>query len=245
MAPDIVKAMNDHGIPYQVVGEETFFRHEPISTVIDILRMTVMQSNTVLLQKLNEKKIDGFAETSLLEIAENTQLHSAEQYIRGIIATYLPDIMVTHKDDVDRLLALSAPHGTDISSFLSFLQLGSGADTYSKSAEQVALMTLHAAKGLEFSYVFIVGCEDGLLPYTLFAKGDSDPEEERRLLYVGMTRAKRMLFLSHAKKRNLYGRAFTLPISPFLDSIKEELVKRAKTEKRERYVKDKQLSLFS
>ena len=245
MAPDIVKAMNDHGIPFQVVGEEPFFRHEPISTVIDILRMIVMPSNTIPFQKLSEKKIDGFNETSLLEIRENTQLHSAEQYIREIIATYLPDIMVTHKDDVDRLLALSTPYRTDISSFLSFLQLGSGVDTYSKSAEQVALMTLHAAKGLEFSYVFIIGCEDGLLPYTLFTKGDSDPEEERRLLYVGMTRAKRMLSLSHAKKRNLYGRTFTLPISPFLGSIKEELVKRAKTEKRERYVKDRQLSLFS
>jgi len=123
--------------------------------------------------------------------------------------------------------------------------LGSGADTYSKSAEQVALMTLHAAKGLEFSYVFIVGCEDGLLPYTLFTKGDSDPEEERRLLYVGMTRAKRMLFLSHAKKRNLYGRVFTLPISPFLGSIKEELIKRGELKKGKKKAKDKQLSLFS
>ncbi|MBW1714607.1 MAG: UvrD-helicase domain-containing protein [Deltaproteobacteria bacterium] len=245
MAPDIVKAMNDHGIPYQVVGEEPFFRHEPISTVIDILRMTVMPLNTVLLQKLNEKKIGGFNETSLSEIRENTQLHSAGQYIRKIIATYLPDIMVTHKDDIDRLAALSTPYGTDISSFLSFLQLGSGADTYSKSAEQVALMTLHAAKGLEFSYVFIVGCEDGLLPYTLFTRGDSDPEEEKRLLYVGMTRAKRMLFLSHAKKRNLYGRAFALHISPFLGNIKEELIKRGELKKGKRKAKDRQLPLFS
>jgi len=60
-----------------------------------------------------------------------------------------------------------------------------------------------------------------------------------------MTRAKRMLFLTHAKKRNLYGRVFTLPISPFLGNIKEELIKRGELRKGKKKAKDKQLSLFS
>ncbi len=106
-------------------------------------------------------------------------------------------------------------------------------------------MTIHAAKGLEFSYVFIIGCEDGLLPYTIFTKHGCDIEEERRLLYVGMTRAKKMLFLTHARKRNLYGNLLSLPVSPFLDSIKEELVRRERLEMGKKRVKDSQLSLFS
>ena len=106
-------------------------------------------------------------------------------------------------------------------------------------------MSIHAAKGLEFPYVFIIGCEGGLLPYTLFVKDDSDIDEERRLLYVGMTRAKRALFLSHAKTRNLFGSSLSLPISPFLSDIKDELVKRGKVEKGKKRVRDNQLSLFS
>jgi len=245
MAPEIVKAMNDHGIPYQVVGEEPFFRQEPVSTVVEILRLLVMPSNTLLFQKLNEKRIGGFTAGSLEELREKTKSYPAERCITEVVATYFPELMVSHKDEIERLVALSSPYGTDKTSFLSWLQLGSGVDTYRKSAEQVALMTMHAAKGLEFPYVFIVGCEEGILPYTLFSGEDFDREEERRLLYVGMTRAKKMLFLSHAKKRNLYGRSFALPVSAFLDAIREELVRREKTEGVKRAVKDRQLKLFS
>jgi len=245
MAPDIIKAMNDHGIPYQVVGEEPFYRQEPITTVTDLLRLMVVPSNEVLHKRLAEKGIKGLRESSLAEARKTGTVRSIEDYIRDIVVAYAPEIMASHRDDIDRLISLATPFGSDIVSFLSFLQLGSGVDTYRTSVEQVTLMTLHAAKGLEFSYVFIVGCEDGLLPYALFGKHDIETEEERRLLYVGMTRAKKMLFLSHAKKRNLFGRSFALPISPFLRSIKEDLVKRAKTEMGERRVKDRQLSLFS
>jgi DNA helicase-2/ATP-dependent DNA helicase PcrA len=245
MAPDIVKAMNDHGIPYQVVGEEPFYRQEPITTLIDLLRLMIVRSNEVLYKRLAEKGINGLRESSLAEARKTGTVLPIEDYIRDIVLAYLPEIMASHRDDIDRLISLAAPFGSDIVSFLSFLQLGSGVDTYRTWVEQVTLMTLHAAKGLEFSYVFIVGCEDGLLPYALFGKHDIEIEEERRLLYVGMTRAKKMLFLSHAKKRNLFGRSFALPISPFLRSIKEDLVKRAKTEMGEKRAKDRQLSLFS
>ena len=245
MAPDIIKAMNDHGIPFQLVGEEPFFKQEPVSTIIDILRLITMPSNNLLIQRLKEKQVKGLSESALLEIKRNTNIQSIEEYIREIITLFLPDIIVSHKDAIERLLSLSKEYGPDLSSFLSLLQLGSPADTYNRLTEQVALMTIHAAKGLEFSHVFIIGCEDSLLPYTLFTKNASDIEEERKLLYVGMTRAKRALFLSHAKKRNLFGNWLNLPISPFLNNIKEELIKRGKLEKGKKKVKDKQLSLFS
>jgi DNA helicase-2/ATP-dependent DNA helicase PcrA len=152
--------------------------------------------------------------------------------------------MDEHRDSVERLLSLAGEYGTKISSFLSFLQLGSPADTYRSAAEQVALMTMHASKGLEFRYVFIIGCEDGIVPYTLFEKGEADIEEERRLLYVAMTRAKKALFLSHARNRNLFGMNLSLPISPFLAEIKDELIKRGAAEKRMKKPRDSQLSLF-
>lgn len=245
MAPDIIKALNDHGIPYQLVGEEPFFKQEPVNTVIEILRLIAMPPNSVLIQRLKEKQVQGLSESALLKIKRNTAIQSIEEYVSEIITLFLPDIVVSHQDAIERLLSLSKEYGADLTSFLSLLQLGSSSDTYNPSTEQVALMTIHAAKGLEFSHVFIVGCEDGILPYTLFSKNASDIEEERRLLYVGMTRAKRSLFLSHAKKRSLYGNPLHLPVSPFLKNIKEELIKRGKLEKGKKKKQDKQLSLFS
>ncbi len=245
MAPDIVKAMDDHGIPYQLVGEEPFFRHEPINTLIDILRLITMPSNEVLLQRLKQRRVKGLSEASILEIKGNKNLHSIGEYVRETVKIYMPDIMDSHKESLERLLSLSNEYGPDLASFLSSIQLGSAVDAYNTSKEQVALMTIHAAKGMEFSYVFIIGCEDGLLPYTIFKTHGSDTEEERRLLYVGMTRAKQMLFLTHARRRNLFGNRLDLPVSPFLVSIKEELIERGKLKKGKKKAKGDQLSLFS
>ncbi len=88
--------------------------------------------------------------------------------------------------------------------------------------ERVVLMTLHASKGLEFDCVFICGCEETLLPLG-FQGIESDPQEERRLLYVGMTRAKRQLYLVSAERRMLYGKTFENSPSPFLADIEEKL----------------------
>ncbi len=90
------------------------------------------------------------------------------------------------------------------------------------NVEKVSLMSLHAAKGLEFSIVFIIGCEDHLLPLDLIGmKGEA--KEERRLFYVGMTRAKEHLFLTHAKRRQLFGQTLIQNPSPYLADIAEEL----------------------
>ena len=97
------------------------------------------------------------------------------------------------------------------------------ADAFDPRADVVALMTLHAAKGLEFKVVFVVGCEEGLLPFTL-TRNDADIEEERRLFYVGMTRAKDELILLHARDRSLYGQKLSGTPSSFLGEIPQELV---------------------
>ncbi len=89
-------------------------------------------------------------------------------------------------------------------------------------AERVTLMTLHAAKGLEFDAVFIIGCEEGIIPLAL-DRMTGDPEEERRVFYVGMTRAKRRLYLVSAERRMLYGERRQFPVSRFLADIEEGL----------------------
>ena len=89
----------------------------------------------------------------------------------------------------------------------------------------MSLLTLHAAKGLEFAVVFIVGLEDGLLPLHWGEPDDAAMAEERRLFYVGMTRAKDRLILSRARQRHWRGRTQMLEPSPFLRDIENELVK--------------------
>lgn len=113
--------------------------------------------------------------------------------------------------------------------------------------EAVTLMTLHRSKGLEFPVVFIAGCEEGLLPFRREGESLSEEgmEEERRLFYVGMTRAKNRLFLSHARKRALFGKIREARPSPFLRDIEEELrVLREREAARKTPPKPRQGTLF-
>jgi DNA helicase II / ATP-dependent DNA helicase PcrA len=113
-------------------------------------------------------------------------------------------------------------YGTALGPFLENMLLQSEADAYDPRADRVTLMSLHASKGLEFPVVFVVGCEEGLLPYTLTQK-PVDLSEERRLFYVGMTRAQQKLILTHARSRFLFGQQLELPVSPFVDDIEAAL----------------------
>ena len=110
--------------------------------------------------------------------------------------------------------------------FLQEVALVSEVDDLDEGADAIKLMTLHAAKGLEFPCVFLAGVEDELLPHSRALVDDPDggEEEERRLFYVGVTRARERLFLSHATVRNFYGAERWQRPSPFLDEIPPELV---------------------
>ncbi|MDP7115080.1 MAG: UvrD-helicase domain-containing protein, partial [Myxococcota bacterium] len=118
---------------------------------------------------------------------------------------------------VGMLDPLAEAAGADLARFLDDLAMGAESDTWDPRAQRISLLTLHAAKGLEFRVVFIVGCEQGLLP---LAFGDHvDPSavvEERRLFYVGMTRTIQQLYLCHARKRRVRGRIRERQPSPFL-----------------------------
>jgi DNA helicase-2/ATP-dependent DNA helicase PcrA len=106
-----------------------------------------------------------------------------------------------------------------IAGFLQETALLSDVDTYDASADRLTLMTLHAAKGLEFDAVFMAGMEEGLLPHARSLDTDAEIEEERRLCYVGMTRARRQLVLSHAARRATFGQWAPTQPSRFLAEL--------------------------
>ena len=111
-----------------------------------------------------------------------------------------------------------------LESFLDKVSLVTDVDLYEDKRNRVSLMTLHCAKGLEFPFVFIVGIEEGLLPH--YRRGDEieDLEEERRLCYVGITRAKERVFLSRAEKRSTFGVGRANFPSRFLEELPMELI---------------------
>jgi len=143
------------------------------------------------------------------------------------------------------LCCLARRHEDNLQQFLSELALGVDVDLWDPRADRVALLTLHAAKGLEFPVVFIVGCEDGLIPLRWGRPAESDLAEERRLLFVGMTSAQKRLFLTHARKRLWQGKTRTCPISPFLRDIREQLLSRHRHRlSRRRALQRQQQTLF-
>ncbi|RMD97725.1 MAG: hypothetical protein D6814_08940, partial [Calditrichaeota bacterium] len=151
------------------------------------------------------------------------------------------------KESWQRLVRMSRLHQS-VKEFLDYLMLQSENDGYQKDGEKVSLLTLHAAKGLEFPVVFIIGCEEGVLPYEREGMV-SDLEEERRLFYVGMTRAQETLYLLRSKKRSLFGKFHQTRPSRFLADIEESLKYYETSRKKAAAKKDKkpvnQLDLFS
>ena len=152
---------------------------------------------------------------------------------------------------IEQLLRLAGPYGDRLGEFLQAMLLRTETDAYDPRADRVTLMTLHASKGLEFPVVFMVGCEEGLLPYV--PKGErpgraegADLDEERRLFYVGMTRAEQKLVLCHARRRMLFGQSMENRVSRFVDDIEAALKVLKEMEARRREPKDEpgQLALF-
>ena len=127
----------------------------------------------------------------------------------------------------DVLAPLAARCDTDLDRFLDELALGAEVDTWDPRADRVSLLTLHASKGLEFPVVFIVGCDDGLLPLRPWHGAEVDYAEERRLLFVGMTRATTRLVMLSAAQRPIRGTLTACTPSPFLSSVDPALLDRA------------------
>jgi DNA helicase-2/ATP-dependent DNA helicase PcrA len=163
------------------------------------------------------------------------QFEAAKNTVTGIIQLLLEEVglekfhgnTAAHAELWKSLLNIARPYENRVSQFLNQLLLQHETDNYDARAERITLMTLHAAKGLEFPIVFIVGCEENLIP---FLKKDASLDgleqalaEERRLLYVGMTRAQQRLYLLHSHQRLIFGHLQSSKPSRFLDDIEDAL----------------------
>ncbi|MCX6235400.1 MAG: UvrD-helicase domain-containing protein [Bacteroidetes bacterium] len=239
----IEKAFHDHSIPYCTFQEIPFFKTEPVTTIIDLLRLSQNPDNLLLIMKLkNNPAIKMIHPNALQELIHGNSIVESVEFLRDYC---FKDQLKESKDAIRQFQEMIMRFGDDIEGLLRFILLGNPIDTFNPGTEQVRLMTIHAAKGLEFKCVFIAGCEDGLIPYSLFSGHEANTEEERRLLYVGMTRAMKYLWITHARKRFLMGREYQLRRSPFLDHIEKELLEISKAEVRKDARKeDRQLDLF-
>lgn len=239
-AEPLKKAFEDHSIPYRVIDTNPVFRNGKAASIIEAIRAVLYKENKFIIGHIQNR---FNIEASDLKLSkELIYSRPVVDTIKALLDSYAPEI----KDSIEikELIVAAEDFGDDIEKFLKFISLGNRSDLYNPKAENVSLMTLHASKGLEFECVFIVGCEDGLLPFTLMPGRESDIDEEKRLLYVGMTRAKRYLFLSHSDNRFIYGTNLEMRRSPFIDQIELELLERPEIELKPKRKKDNQLKLF-
>ena len=180
-----------------------------------------------LQDSLENKTLDEFA-SDVIEIT-------------GYKAMLEADAAKGHEDAADRLQNLGQlvnnvknycdQHGEEASleGYLEDIALISDIDNYNESADQVVLMTIHSARGLEFPYVFLIGMEEGVFPSEMSKYSEADLEEERRLAYVGITRAKKELYISNSVTRMLYGRTQRNEPSRFLREIEPEYLEETRS----------------
>ncbi|MGB7440282.1 MAG: DNA helicase PcrA [Coleofasciculaceae cyanobacterium] len=152
-------------------------------------------------------------ESGYIDDLKNKGTEEAENRLENVYELY--NAVVQFQEDNE---------DTSLEGFLANASLASDLDNLEEGQTAVSLMTLHSAKGLEFPVVFLVGLEQGLFPHSRTMRDPAALEEERRLCYVGITRAQEQLFLSHARERRLYGNREAAVRSQFLEELPSELI---------------------
>lgn len=206
-AAPLVEALERSGIPFQQRSHRRLAEHPGVPPLLEELQNPAADVGTSVRERL----------TAALE-----RVHE-----RDPTATMAAQA-------ADLLAPLAERHDDDLEGFLAEVALESEVDTWDPRADRVSLLTLHAAKGLQFPIVFLTGCEDGLLPLRWGRSRASDIDEERRLLFVGMTRAGTRLYLSYARQRTIFGGMRAGGPSPFLNDVAEELMERRRGKRKSR-----------
>ena len=235
------EALSRAGIPYVRSGEKPLTGQYPVDVIMRYLQSQVFTENKLYMDKYLELMQKYKIETDALSNA----MPAGKDIIR-----VLDDIISMHNFDLSSDESMRAvtrlketvKENPGITSITDILSLERGIDNTALKGDRAALMSVHAAKGLEWPVVFITGCEDRIIPLKIF--GDSDDEEERRLFYVGITRAKNRLILSHTKSRKINNRSLDMNVSPYLDLIPEKNIKPLERTRWKPKKQEKQLSLF-
>ncbi len=218
---DFQEAFTRAGIPFIRSGEKSLVDRYPVNIIWRFLQ--------ALHYPQNRYYRDAYLDLLGDDAQNGEKIFNTTE--KGKVLTELIDRTVTvHGFDmttdesveaVRRLRELATDFEDDLESLLDVLSLDRGIDHTALRGDRVALMSLHAAKGLEWPVVFITGCEDKVIPCLLFENRDDD--EEKRLFYVGMTRACKILILSYASHRRINGRLIHMGPSPFVGLIPKDL----------------------
>ncbi len=222
------------GIPYRLVGGINFYGRKEIKDVLAYLRLLQNPKDSVSLkraEKNGKTRLSKFMEFHL-EVSTQMEKYSTLELLDKILEktgylSFLDDGTEEGKMRIENVKELRsvAEQFQNLVEFLENVALIEASDNPRKVAsDAVTLMTLHSAKGLEFSVVFIVGMEEGLFPHSRAMLDINELEEERRLMYVGITRAKQKLFLTFARQRLYFGQRSNNLVSRFLADIPEALI---------------------
>lgn len=171
-----------------------------------------------LVSEMEDKTVLDILESILDRTGYLAQLEESTDPQDQARAENIGELLSVAKDFQD-----TNPSGT-VEDFLEQVALVNDVDSFEQEEAKVTLMTLHAAKGLEFPIVFLCGLEEGLFPHSRTLMNPEEIEEERRLAYVGITRAEKELYISNATTRTVFGRTSSYLPSRFIDEIPEELV---------------------
>ena len=171
-----------------------------------------------LVAEMEDKSVLDILEAILDRTGYLAQLEESTDPQDQARAENIGELLSVAKDFQD-----TNPTGT-VEDFLEQVALVNDVDSFEQEESKVTLMTLHAAKGLEFPIVFLGGLEEGLFPHSRTLMNPEEIEEERRLAYVGITRAEKELYISNATTRTVFGRTSSYLPSRFIDEIPEELV---------------------
>ncbi|MDD5640944.1 MAG: UvrD-helicase domain-containing protein [Syntrophales bacterium] len=191
--------------------------HQPGEQPLMLLERATEAGEARAVAKEIEKLVGGFSHLALED--EKVRHHTEEKAgFRDVAVLYRLHAL---GPELERHLTAAG-----IPCLLPKESVGPELDGLDLAAEKVKLLSLHAAKGLEFPYIFIVGCEAGLLPWEPQGEEHGDPEEENRLFYVGLTRASRQVFLTRARTRTLWGKKRRTLLSPLVQALNPDILQR-------------------
>ncbi|MBI1888326.1 MAG: UvrD-helicase domain-containing protein [Candidatus Spechtbacteria bacterium] len=238
-----------NGFPYKIIGGIRFFQRKEVKDLLSWLKICLNPNDALALERASamparflQQKLGSKIETVMLltnDFSQKSKTLKLPEFLEYVIEhtgfeQYVRD--GTEKgderwDNVRGLLSVSLKYESEepevaLRSLLQEAALAQETDTIAYEKDLTNLMTLHSVKGLEFPVVFIAGCEQGLLPHSraLFGANFDDIEEERRLCYVGVTRAKQKLYLLFARQRTIFGKIQSNPPSQFLQNLPEHLI---------------------
>ena len=219
---------------------------------IKTLESTALLNNTSMFESLSTKKELEFKEL-IEDLIKDSNSMSLTELIDSIMEkTHMKEELELDKSldselRLDNLMEFKSITASfeekegcvNLGDFLNEISLIADLSEHKESDDEVTLMTIHSAKGLEFTVVFLIGMEEGIFPHANSLLEDNGLEEERRLCYVGITRAKEILYLTNSKRRMLYGKDTMNSPSRFIDEIKSDYIERIDT------IKDEALKIAS